>query len=279
MGRRKDPLADSPGYREIYSADDPSGISRTAALVACYVGDRSWAAQVTGLFPDAAVVTITADSRDDADVLHVGAEAASVWEARRWLKRKIQTGTYQPTVYCSRRRKRVVAALTAGLRKDWWLTDWTGDPHTLRGATLVEYASNQFFNVSLVTDPGWPHRRPPRNNVRPPLPGAPLPPDPPLSSTTTQLWDETMKINNGKHAETAVALPNGAKGIRISATPKGSFILDFGGPGRAQMVEVEWAKGEKDIDLPRDGRGRRARQVKIVRAATDIDGDASVVAI
>ena len=84
-----------------------------------------------------------------------------------------------------------------------------------------------------------------------------------------------MQLNHGLHAETFIAMPGGANGVRFSAN-SARLIVSFGAPHGDRVVTIEsFDKGPVDLDLPRDGRGRRAKQVKVVRATKDIDGDVS----
>jgi hypothetical protein len=275
--RRKAALEDSPAYREMYDAADPTGIPRTAKMVACYLdGEYDWAGRAHRLFPDATVVTIAVNAADDADVLDVEPGCASIWQVRGWAKRQIRRGIYRPTVYCSRWRKHAIAVLTMRVRKDWWVADWTGHAHTVPGAAVVQYASNRRFDVSLVRDPGWPYRTRPHRRPQPPVTNPPKPPRP-QPAGPTRLWDETMlRIHANKHAETAVPLPTGAKGIRITAAPTAVLLVDWG--NGAKRYTVAFDSGPTDIPAERVGKSL-ARQAKIVRAEGDIGADASVCAI
>jgi hypothetical protein len=274
------PQEDSLDWRELYAADDPSGIPRTAKMLACSVDHLGWARQAPELFPSATLVGYTSDSREQADVLLVRPGGASVWGVRKWLKRQIQSGVYRPTVYCSRGRRRLLRVLTAGVPKDWWVADLTGSPHAVPGAVAVHYARNKYADVSLVCDPSWPHRAPPRDGVQAPVPAPARRPARIPEPISTRLLEDPMQLNHGVHAETAVAITTGATGLRFVAATKADLIVDFGDDYAAHRIAVEFSTGEVDVLLPRDGQsGRPARQAKVIRGSGDIDADVSVAVI
>lgn len=263
--------ADSAAYRELYSSSDPVHIPRDARMVACHV---TGAEQAAAMFPNASVVTVSTDAEDDADVLDAG--AVSVWDVRGWLKRQ---DAYQPTVYCTRRRKRLLRALTWRVPKDWWVTDRTGESHTVKGSTVVQYARTPYFATSLVTDYQWPHRTEPNPDAVTPVTEAPPPPQPrPKPSVAPRLLEDVMNLNHGKHAETLMAMPGGATGIRLSAATSAKLIVDFGTAHAAKVVEVHFG-APVDIPLPRDGRNKRAREVKVMRATEDVNAEVSLAAV
>lgn len=268
-------LEDSTSYRELYSASRAAGIPRTAKLVACH---EKAAVEAADRFPAAVIVTVATHADEDADVLD--ARAVRLRDARGWLKRQVRRGTYRPTLFCTRRRKRALRVLTWRVPKDWWIQDRTGESHTLPGAAAVQYAHSRYFATSLVTDLQWPHRTPPLPYAVTAVTEPPPPPSPrPRPAVAPRLLDDAMQLNHGQHAETVMAMPGGATGIRLSSAVNGRFIVDFGTPDAARVVSVTFASGPVDIDLPRDHKGKRARQVKVVRASGDMDAEGSVAAI
>lgn len=278
---RKASDLDSPEFREMYDAADPSGIPRTAKMVAAYVDGYEWADRARHLFPHATVVTIAVNAADDADVLDVEPGAATIWQVRGWLKRQIARGYYKPTVYCTPSRRLLIIPLTMRVRKDWWIAAWTGRPYTIPGAAAVQYASNRYYDTSLVADPAWPHRKPPHRPHVAPITRPPVRPTPaPAPRGPVMRLDETMvQLHTGKHAETVMALPGGATGVRVAAATTASLVVDYGTHESAWSFQVSFAGGPVDIPLPRDARGRPVRQIKLIRAFDDVDGDVSAAAI
>lgn len=266
-------LEDSSSYRELYSASSPVHIPRDAKMVACHFSGQEEAAE---MFPQASIVTVSTDGEDRADVLDAG--AVSIWDVRRWLKRKIVDGTYQPTVYCTKQRRRVLRVLTWRVRKDWWIVDRTGKEHVVSGAVAVQYARTKYFATSLVIDSQWPHREKPNPDAVPLVVEPPPPPQPrPRSRVAPKLLEDTMNLNHGKHAETVMAMPGGATGVRFSSAIHGVFLVDFG-VGAARIVDVSFGD-PKDIALPRDHQNKRVREVKVVRTSGDMDAEGSIAVI
>lgn len=154
-----------------------AGIARAfpnAAKVAGYVnGTYAWSQAEWGLFPHADHVTISVTAAANAgDVLDVETGDATPGQARGWIAMRKAAGLYRPTIYCSRS---VIPAVRAGtgsyiLGKDYdiWVAEYTGQPHEVTAPGLpaancaaTQYESTANYDVSMVYDLGWPHRRPP----------------------------------------------------------------------------------------------------------------------
>jgi hypothetical protein len=154
-----------------------AGIARefpNAAMVAGYVnGAYAWSQQDWDLFPHATQVQITVTaSANSGDVLDVEAGDATPSQTAGWIAMRKAAGYYQPTIYCSRS---VIPAVRAGtgsyvLGKDYdiWVADFTGSPHEVTApgspsatCSATQYESTANYDVSMVYDSGWPHRKPP----------------------------------------------------------------------------------------------------------------------
>jgi len=145
-----------------------------APKVAGYVnGTYAWSQADWNLFPDADHVTIsTTASANAGDVLDVEAGDATPDQSAGWIAMRKAAGLYRPTIYCSRS---VIPAVRAGTGSyvlgtdyDIWVADYTGSPHevTAPGSPSVncaatQYASTANYDVSMVYDTAWPHRKPP----------------------------------------------------------------------------------------------------------------------
>jgi hypothetical protein len=152
----------------------------TAAKIAGYVnGTYAWSQAEWNLFPHADHVTISVTASANAgDVLDVEVGDATPNQAAGWIAMRKAAGLYRPTIYCSRS---VIPAVRAGtgsyiLGKDYdiWVAEYTGAPHEVIApgtpavaCAATQYASTANYDVSIVYDTAWPHRK------------APMPPPPP----------------------------------------------------------------------------------------------------
>ena len=144
-----------------------------AAMVAGYInGVYAWSQQDWDLFPNAdrVQVTVTA-SANSGDVLDVEAGDASPSQAAGWIAMRKAAGYYRPTIYCSRS---VIPAVRTGtgsyiLGQDYdiWVADYTGSAHEVIApgspsatCSATQYESTANYDVSMVYDSGWPHRKP-----------------------------------------------------------------------------------------------------------------------
>lgn len=154
-----------------------AGIARAfpnAAKVAGYVnGYYAWSQAEWNLFPHADHVTISVTASANAgDVLDVEAGDAAPNQTAGWIAMRKAAGLYRPTIYCSRL---VIPAVRAGtgsyiLDRDYdiWCADYTGSPHqvTAPGTPVATCAATQYqstanWDVSIVYDEAWPHRKAP----------------------------------------------------------------------------------------------------------------------
>jgi hypothetical protein len=152
-----------------------AGIARefpNAAMVAGYInGAYAWSQQDWNLFPHAVhvQVTITA-SVNSGDVLDVEAGDATPDQAAGWIAMRKAAGYYRPSIYCS---LSVIPAVRAGTGSyvlgtdyDIWVADYTGSAHEVTApgspsatCSATQYESTANYDVSMVYDDGWPHRK------------------------------------------------------------------------------------------------------------------------
>lgn len=143
-------------YDSTNAADVPAG----GELYAGYVdGDYQTAAQLVKRFPHATVITITVDgTHTAADVIDRETGDVEPDAAATWAVTKVAAGAF-PVIYVNRSSWPAVKAAIANAqlrRRDvgYWIADWTGQPHNLRGALAVQYAdpatSGGHYDTSAV---------------------------------------------------------------------------------------------------------------------------------
>jgi hypothetical protein len=170
------------------------GIARQfpdAVKVAGYIsGPYAWSQADWDLFPHADHVTIATMATVNAgDVLDVEAGDATPGQSAGWIAMRKAAGLYRPTVYCSRS---VIPAVRAGtgafvLGRDYdiWVADYDDSLASVYPlAVAKQYRSTSQYDVSVVYDAGWPHRKPP---------GAPVPPPPPVGP----VWPAGVTLREG----------------------------------------------------------------------------------
>ncbi len=147
----------------MYDSTSPGDIPATAEMVAGYIdGAYAWSPSGWARFPAAVKVTVATQPGTDAgDVLDVELGDATPAQAPAWIRMRQTAGLTVPTIYCASFAVPQVRQLCAGLRYALWVAEWTGHPHAVAGAVAVQYAdpssSGGHYDLSLVTDPGWPH--------------------------------------------------------------------------------------------------------------------------
>ena len=146
----------------------------SAAVVAGYInGKYVWSQQDWNLFPHANHVEITITASVNAgDVLDVEQGDATPGQTAGWIAMRKAAGYYRPTIYCSRS---VIPAVRAGTGKyvlgrdyDIWVADYTGAAHEVTApgspsatCAATQYESTANYDVSMIYDSGWPHRKAP----------------------------------------------------------------------------------------------------------------------
>lgn len=202
-----------------------AGIARefpAAAKVAGYVnGTYAWSQAEWNLFPHADHVTISVTASADAgDVLDVEPGDATVSQFLGWIEMRKADGLFRPTGYCSLSFVAAVRAATKSLvlGRDYDIWDAHYDGSTTPDFPLAvakQYRSTANFDVSMVYDTGWPHRKPP---------GTPAPPPPPPAGA---VWPAGVVLREGDSGGAVRVLQgalsgSGMRGVRGIAVD-GSF--------------------------------------------------------
>lgn len=137
----------------MYDSETPAAIPPGAEIVAAYV-DGQWPDfdQLVALHPDAKHVSITVEGAAGAMVgdlevpnFHSTTMEQCADNGARWAKSEITAGR-RPTLYYSRANAGIVATAlsangVAAADVDFWVADWTGQPHLIAGTVATQYAS------------------------------------------------------------------------------------------------------------------------------------------
>lgn len=144
---------------------------RPGDLAAWYVAGNSyiWTQAERALFPAAALVSVTLTaSYLGADVLDRERGGAAIDAVAGWIRAKRAEGYERPTTYCSLVDVPAIREETAELildrDYDLWVADWDGSTALPPGVSLAaakQYADRGAYDVSVVYDAGWPHRKAP----------------------------------------------------------------------------------------------------------------------
>jgi hypothetical protein len=225
-----------------------AGIARqfpNAAKVAGYLnGTFAWSQADWDLFPHADHVTISITAGANAgDVLDVETGDATPGQTAGWIAMRKAAGLYRPTVYCS---LDVIPAVRVGtgryiLGKDYdiWAADYTGVPHEVPGCAATQYESTANYDVSVVYDTAWPHRKAP---TPPPAPGpSPLPAPSGISVTLHgQVADFGWGAVEGAKSYVFQLFHHNAEGVYGDAvadeTVTGNHVEHFQLPGGGQYA-------------------------------------------
>lgn len=159
-----------------------AGVAKREDLVCWYAAGNSyiWTDAEKALFLPGQLVsiTLTADFTE-ADVLDVEIGGATPDQTGGWITRKKAAGYLRPTVYCSLGTVPAVRAGTGrwvlGRDYDLWVADWNGArslPYP--SAAAKQYADPGAYDISVVFDDNWPHRK---------ATFTPPPPPPPVFKT------------------------------------------------------------------------------------------------
>lgn len=186
-----------------------AGIIRTVFqpgnLVCYYVAGNSyiWTEAEKALFPTDSLVGITLSADyfgPGSDVLDVEAGGASPDQVHAWIAVKKAQGYFRPTIYCSLSVVPAIRAATGnyilGVDYDLWIADWDGTtviPYP--AAAAKQYRNLGPYDVSVVFDSNWPHRKPP----------VVLPPPPP--PTTKVVDSPAMQLTIPEAADHVVVIP------------------------------------------------------------------------
>jgi hypothetical protein len=146
------------GGKTMYDTQYPSIVPSSADLVVSYVdgpaGDSYNQAQ--SIFGSKALsITWTGENADIADV---ESGAVSTDQLPDWIDAQVARGIPKPVVYAIysgigtnyQQVKQAVGTKSVS----FWLSDWTGKPHSLPGADAVQYGAQASPSSPMITDPG-----------------------------------------------------------------------------------------------------------------------------
>jgi hypothetical protein len=148
--------APATGGKTMYDTQYPSIVPKSADLVASYVDgpQASNFAQAQQIFGSKALsITWTGEPADIADV--EGGFAMS--KLPEWIKQQQDAGIPRPVIYAIYSgvgtNYQQVKKAVGSAKVSWWLSDWTGKPHTLPGADAVQYGAQASPTSPMITDP------------------------------------------------------------------------------------------------------------------------------
>jgi len=202
--------------RTMYDALDLTGIPTNAQMVAYYPHDSRTNGSVSRFSANTVLVTIdNHGNHTDCDVLDV--EPGAAWPPSSvvdpWLAAKQAQGK-TGTIYANLAN---IGAVRAATKRTffWWAAQWTNVPHSVPGSVATQYEGAARYDISLVTDAGWPG-------------GGATPTGPPASSTSH--WPDINQGARGKVVKVIQYLL-GAHGHAV--TVDGDF-----GPNTKSAVEA-----------------------------------------
>ena len=148
--------APATGGKTMYDTQYPSIVPKSADLVASYVDgpQASNFDQAQQIFGSKALsITWTGEPADIADV--EGGFAMS--KLPEWIRQQQDAGIPRPVIYAIYSgvgtNYQQVKKAVGSAKVSWWLSDWTGKPHTLPGADAVQYGAQASPTSPMITDP------------------------------------------------------------------------------------------------------------------------------
>jgi len=146
--------------RKMYDSVNIENLPLDGDVYAGYVGGN-WPTYepLMKKFPHKPVVSIAVQANQDAQVLDIESGDATPEQAAAWVARQRKLGRKRPTIYTSYSMMGNVLNELAKAkveRPDFWIADWTGASHAVPGAVAVQWASNDRFDETVITDPNWP---------------------------------------------------------------------------------------------------------------------------
>ena len=148
----------------MFDSTNYDAIPEWAAVVGYYI-DGSFVPKPGQIerFKNARLVSITVTGHPAARVADVEAGDLTPASGARWAANEIQAGR-RPTLYFSESNTDAVTAELGALgisrsAVDYWIADWTGQPHIVPGSVATQYAnppsSGGDYDTSMTVD-GWP---------------------------------------------------------------------------------------------------------------------------
>lgn len=171
-----------------------SDIPADTPAVAYYIdGAFAWPEEALDRFDAVPALPITVNpAHNIGQFLDCESGDATPGQCPAWVQMRRTSGA-RPGVYCNRSTWPVVQAAFARAnvaQPDWWIADWTGQPHAIPGAAIVQYSdpstSGGHFDDSEVFDESLlpaPVTAPAPTPVPTPAPAPPVPHE----------WSENMQ--------------------------------------------------------------------------------------
>lgn len=149
--------APAAGGKTMYDTQYPSIVPSSADLVVSYVDgpQASNFGQAQTMFGSRALsITWTGENADIADV----ETSFPLSKLPAWIDAQVARGIPKPVVYAIysgvgtnyAQVKQAVGTKSVS----YWLSDWTGKPHSLPGADAVQYGAQASPSSPMITDPG-----------------------------------------------------------------------------------------------------------------------------
>lgn len=144
----------------LFDSVDPFLIPTSAQAVAGYVNGRyAWPESGWARFPHAFKKTISIRPDQVAYVLDVEQGDAEPDQVPGWCHLCLAGGLRRPTAYCSRlgtwpATRAAVHAAGLDAVVDYWVADYTGQPHLVPGSVATQWIDSGPYDLS-VADQGW----------------------------------------------------------------------------------------------------------------------------
>ena len=150
--------APAAGGKTMYDTQYPNIVPSSADLVVSYVdgpAGNSYSTAQSKFGSRALSITWTGENADIADV---ESSAVSTDQLPAWIDAQIARGIPKPVVYAIysgigtnyQQVKQAVGTKSVS----FWLSDWTGKPHSIPGADAVQYGAQASPSSPMITDPG-----------------------------------------------------------------------------------------------------------------------------
>jgi hypothetical protein len=158
-------LVGHPPVRFMYDSYDGSRIPGGAGAVAGYTW---WLQSTWDRFRGKLHILVATQAYVDlGDVLDVETGDATPAQAPGWIRMRRAAGYHRPTIYCSASVipavRKATGSLQLGVDYDIWAASWSGGPHQVPGCALTQYYNepSQAYDLTVIYDEGWPHRKAP----------------------------------------------------------------------------------------------------------------------
>jgi hypothetical protein len=148
----------------MYDSVDPSNIPSDVPVAGYGDGIYAWTAAAWARFTGPKLV-IAVHPQDAGDVLDVESGDATNADIEGWCDRFDRPGRRAPSIYTSLSNWTAAKVAAAGRHVDWWIADYTAQPHCPAGAVACQYVDKGPYDLSLVADPSWLGVQPPTELV------------------------------------------------------------------------------------------------------------------